>query len=170
MVEVILVLGGARSGKSRFGEQIVLESGKNPVYIATAQADDEEMRQRIRIHQNRREGHWQTIEVPFELRAAIEQVARADKIILVDCLTLWLSNLLLAHRDIEAACDDLCQLLSLSICDIVLVSSEVGLGIVPDNVLARRFRDASGLLNQHIAACAKKVYFVAAGLPLCLKG
>jgi len=204
MKETILILGGARSGKSRFAEEIVMSKGKKPIYIATAQAFDEEMRQRINQHQRRRADKWQTIEAPFELVEAIEQVATEKTIILVDCLTLWLSNLMLARAfsekadagslqkksieqtvgafksnnqnenhsksDIETACNALCALVAHPPCEMVLVANEVGLGIVPDNALARQFRDAAGLLNQHIAAVAKTVYFVAAGLPLRLKG
>jgi len=169
MAQTTLILGGARSGKSQFAEQIVLQSGKNPVYIATAQSFDAEMQQKIERHQTRRGKDWQLIEVPFELVEAIENVGRSDKIILVDCLTLWLSNLILMERDVEEEGRRLCNLVAQPPSDLILVSNEVGLSIVPDNVLARRFRDANGLINQYIAAVAKKVYLVTAGLPLCLK-
>jgi len=173
-----LILGGASSGKSRFGEQMVLQSGKNPVYIATAQAHDREMRDKIAAHQNRRASLWQTIEAPFDLISAIKQVAAADKMILVDCLTLWLSNLMAlepfpksaaGERDMMAASAALGDLVASPPCDLVLVSNEVGQGIVPAHALGRRFRDAAGLLNQHIAAQAKTVYLVVAreGLKCC---
>jgi len=170
MNNTTLILGGARSGKSRFAEQLVLQTGKNPIYIATAEIWDEEMRQRINLHRARRAANWQTIEAPLELVTAIGEAASPHNIILVDCLTLWLSNLMLTERDCEAAGAALVQLVAQPPCDMVLVANEVGLGIVPDNALARRFRDAAGLLNQHIAACAKTVYLVTAGLPLLLKG
>jgi len=170
MGEATFILGGARSGKSRLAEQIVLQTGKAPLYIATAEIHDEEMRQRVNLHRARRDGQWHTIQAPLELVAAIEQGAQTHKIILVDCLTLWLSNLLLAEHDITAASHNLCALLAQPPCDIVLVANEVGFGIVPDNALARRFRDEAGKLNQHVATQAKTVYLVAAGLPLRLKG
>jgi len=170
MAETIFILGGARSGKSRFAEKIAGESGKNCVYIATAEVRDEEMRQRIALHQNRRDANWQTIEAPLDLIAAIEQAATKDTIILIDCLTLWLSNLMLAGLDIDAVSRALCAVVAHPPCDVALVANEVGLGIVPDNALARQFRDAAGSLNQHIAAVVKTVYLVAAGLPLKLKG
>jgi len=127
------------------------------------------MRQRIQLHQLRRDDRWQTFEAPFELVEVIEQAATKDAIILVDCLTLWLSNLILAERENDAHIKALCALIAHPPCDLVLVSNEVGLGIVPDNALARRFRDKAGLLNQHVATVAKRVYLVTAGLPLCLK-
>jgi len=168
--ETIFILGGARSGKSHLAEQIILQRRKKPVYIATAEIHDEEMRQRVEIHQQRRDDSWQTIEAPIDLVAAIKAAATSQTIILVDCLTLWLSNLMLAGRDIEAATADLCTLVAHAPCDLVLVANEVGSGIVPDNALARQFRDRAGLINQHIAAVTKTVYLVTAGLPLCLKG
>jgi len=170
MFEASLILGGARSGKSQFAENFVLQTGKQPIYIATAQIHDEEMRQRITLHQDRRRNTWQTIETPIELVAVINKIANEHKIILVDCLTLWLSNLMLANHNIEEASHALCDLVTAPPCDLVLVANEVGLGIVPDNALARQFRDAAGQLNQYIAARVKNVYFVAAGLPLRLKG
>lgn len=163
-----LVLGGARSGKSRFALDRVLASGLKPVYVATAQADDDEMRARIRQHQAERAG-MMTIEAPLELGADLGVAGQPGRILLIDCLTLWLTNVMLAGRDVAAAGDDLVAALDRLACPAVLVSNEVGLGIVPENALARRFRDAQGRLNQQIAAVADEVVFVAAGLPLYLK-
>jgi adenosylcobinamide kinase/adenosylcobinamide-phosphate guanylyltransferase len=163
---VTLVLGGARSGKSRFAESLLANAGQR-IYLATAEARDEEMRERILDHQARRGEGWRTIEAPLDIATPIAQ-ARRDAM-LVDCLTLWLSNLMSAHLNIEEATAGLCQVLSKVQAPVVLVSNEVGLGIVPDNVLAREFRDHAGRLNQTVAAAASSVFFVAAGLPLTLK-
>ena len=163
-----LVIGGARSGKSRFAEAIVRRHPQPWIYVATAEAHDAEMVERISLHRARREGGWQTIEAPFLLA---QTLAESDGgIVLVDCLTLWLSNILLAGRDIESECDRLMEALLARAGPTVLVSNEVGLGIVPDNALARRFRDAQGRLNQRVAAVADRVVLMAAGLPLVLKG
>jgi len=163
-----LILGGARSGKSRFALARAEASGLVPVYVATAQAYDDEMRERIRLHQAERQG-MTTVEAPVELAAAIAAEGRQGRLLLVDCLTLWLSNVMLAERDVAAACDGLETALRTCACPVVAVSNEVGLSIVPENALARRFRDAQGRLNQQIAAVADEVVFVAAGLPLYLK-
>jgi len=170
MVETTLIIGGTRSGKSHFAEKIVSESGKKCVYIATAEIRDEEMRQRVALHQSRRDVNWQTLEAPLDLVATLKQTATQNTILLVDCLTLWLSNIMLANQDIDAASRALCTLVADPPCDMVLVTNEVGSGIVPDNALARRFRDVAGLLNQHVAARVNNVYLVVAGLPLRLKG
>jgi adenosylcobinamide kinase/adenosylcobinamide-phosphate guanylyltransferase len=163
-----LVLGGARSGKSRHAESLVQAHPPPWVYVATAEALDEEMTQRIAEHRARRSGEWRTLEAPHRLAEAMEQAPdRAP--ILIDCLTLWLSNLLLADADLERECDRLEAGLARRNSPTVLVANEVGLGIVPDNSLARRFRDAAGRLNQRLAARADRVIFVAAGLPLQLK-
>jgi adenosylcobinamide kinase/adenosylcobinamide-phosphate guanylyltransferase len=164
-----LVLGGARSGKSSYAERLVAEAGPGCVYIATAQAFDEEMRDRIARHRADRPADWTTIEAPLDLAQAIAALP-ADRPVLVDCLTLWLSNTMLAERDVEASCDALLQALCKAAPPVICVSNEVGLGIVPDNALARRFRDAQGTLNQRIAAQADRVVLMAAGLPLALKG
>lgn len=173
-MSVILVLGGARSGKSRFAEDLVLQTGKRPVYIATAEAQDEEMRQRIRQHRARRDVSWKTLEAPLELIRGIKNESGENRAIIraiiVDCLTLWLTNLMIYQRDIETQCEGLVYLLKEARSDIVLVASEVGLGIVPEHRLARSFRDYAGELNQAIAALAHAVYLVVAGLPLKLKG
>ncbi|WP_420348504.1 bifunctional adenosylcobinamide kinase/adenosylcobinamide-phosphate guanylyltransferase [Pelagibius sp.] len=166
---VTLVLGGARSGKSRYAENLV-ESRPGPwVYLATATAGDAEMAARIAEHQRRRGGNWQTREAPLDLVAALRAAAKPESTVLVDCLTLWLSNILLADLDVHDECEKLVAALAELDGPVVFVSNEVGLGIVPENALARRFRDAAGRLNQAMAAAAQSVVFVAAGLPLVMK-
>ena len=166
----LLVLGGARSGKSRYAEQRIAALGQRLGYIATAQALDAEMAERIAHHRAARGEGWRTFEAPLALPAALAQAGAACDAILVDCLTLWLSNLVLAEADIEAAGEQLCSVLRAMRVPVALVSNEVGLGIVPENALARRFRDAAGRLNQRLAGELGEVVFVAAGLPLWLKG
>ena len=167
VVTVTLILGGARSGKSRLAES--LTRGERH-YIATAQAFDDEMRERISGHQEQRGIGWVTHEEALALPSKLSEVDGAGRFILVDCLTLWLSNLILADRDWEMPAAELVAVLGGVTADVVLVSNEVGLSIVPDNALGRRFRDAQGLLNQRVAVVADRVVFVAAGLPLVLKG
>jgi adenosylcobinamide kinase / adenosylcobinamide-phosphate guanylyltransferase len=164
-----LVLGGARSGKSRHAEGLVTATAPPWIYVATAQAFDDEMTARIAQHRSRRAEGWTTIEAPLDLAGVIAEHANSGPTILIDCLTLWLSNVMLDGRDVEASCDKLVDALAAAEGPIVLVSNEVGLGIVPDNALARRFRDAQGRLNQNIAARADRVVLMAAGLPLTLK-
>jgi adenosylcobinamide kinase/adenosylcobinamide-phosphate guanylyltransferase len=164
-----LVLGGARSGKSRYAEALIEEAAPAALYLATAEALDDEMRERIRHHRARRGARWTTLEAPLDLASALMEAARPERPVLVDCLTLWLSNLLMAGRDAEAAITELVQALPRLKGPAVLVANEVGLGIVPDNALARAFRDHAGRLNQAIAAEAQRVVLVAAGLPLVLK-
>jgi adenosylcobinamide kinase/adenosylcobinamide-phosphate guanylyltransferase len=165
-----LILGGARSGKSRYAEALVQSvARRTPIYIATAEARDDEMQARIAQHRAQRGDGWHTIEEPLALPARLQQNESGD-VVLVDCLTLWLSNLILADHDIEDAAARLCAALAASPAQIVLVANEVGLGIVPENALARRFRDEAGRLNQRVAALADHVAFIAAGLPLLLKG
>ncbi len=165
----VLVLGGQRSGKSRYAEQLVTASGGARVYVATAAAGDEEMAQRIAGHQNRRGSGWRTVEEPLDLPRAIVHEAGDGFHVLVDCLTIWVSNLMGAGRDIEAETTRLVEALREARGDVVLVSGEVGLGVIPDNVLARRYADALGLVNQRVAEVADRVVLVAAGLPLVLK-
>ncbi|WP_062236136.1 bifunctional adenosylcobinamide kinase/adenosylcobinamide-phosphate guanylyltransferase [Aureimonas sp. N4] len=168
---VHFILGGARSGKSRLAEGLVLATGFAPVYIATGQAFDAEMEARIAEHQARRPSPWVTVDAPLDLAEAIAREAGEGRALLVDCLTLWLTNLMMAEADIEAEARRLCDVLRQPQPGFVaLVSNEVGLSIVPENALARRFRDEAGRLHQQIAALASKVTFVAAGLPLQLKG
>jgi adenosylcobinamide kinase/adenosylcobinamide-phosphate guanylyltransferase len=164
-----LVLGGARSGKSAFAERIIAESGLARVYLATATADDGEMQDRIAHHRNRRGPDWTTVEEPLALIDALTQVSRPGSAILVDCLTLWLSNLMLAGRDPDVETKRLTRFLGVAANPVVLVSNEVGLGIVPESRLGRDFRDAQGRLNQAVASVVPNVVFVAAGLPLWLK-
>jgi adenosylcobinamide kinase/adenosylcobinamide-phosphate guanylyltransferase len=164
-----LVLGGARSGKSAMAEWLVTGLPGPWTYIATAQAFDDEMRQRIRQHQADRVPGWQTLEEPMDLAGALASSAAAGPV-LVDCLTLWLTNLMLAERDIAAERARLLALLPTLPSPVVLVGNEVGLGIVPENKLAREFRDHAGRLHQDIARIADRVLFMAAGLPLALKG
>jgi len=164
-----LVLGGARSGKSRFAEGLIDAHPGRRVYLATAEAGDAEMAARIRAHRERRGDAWHTVEEPLELVGALTREAVAGAVVLVDCLTLWVSNLMAADRDVAAATSDLIDALPRLDGVVVLVSNEVGLGIVPDNALARAFRDHAGCLHQAIAATVGSVYFVAAGIPLCLK-
>ncbi|OCW57605.1 bifunctional adenosylcobinamide kinase/adenosylcobinamide-phosphate guanylyltransferase [Hoeflea olei] len=165
-----LVLGGARSGKSAFAERLVEAASPTRLYIATGQAWDDEMRSRIAAHQDRRGAGWDTVEAPVDLAQALETHARADRPVLVDCLTLWVTNLMLGERDVTAAFDTLLAALPGLSGPVVFVSNEVGLGIVPDNAMARAFRDHAGRLHQLIAALADEVHFVAAGLPLKMKG
>ena len=162
-----LVLGGARSGKSSHAERLIVQTRPPWVYIATAEAGDGEMRERIAHHRARRGDDWQTQEVPFELAGAIAKLQ--GEAALIDCLTLWLSNVLLAERDVEAESERLIAALKAAPIPIVAVSNEVGLGIVPDTQLGRVFRDGQGRLNQQIAAIADRVILMTAGLPLVLK-
>lgn len=165
-----LVLGGARSGKSRFAESLAESVDADLVYIATAEVWDAEMADRIALHRSSRSTKWKTLEAPVGLADAVAASAVAGTVVLVDCLTLWLSNVMLSGASIEAAENDLVSAMDQASGQIILVSNEVGLGIVPDNALARRFRDAQGRLNQRIASEADVVVFLAAGLPLYLKG
>ena len=164
------VLGGARSGKTRLALARAEASGLAPVYIATATAADAEMAARVAAHRAERGPGWTTLEEPLELAGALARAAAPKRILLVDCLTLWLSNLMFAERDIEAETAALVAALRQLAGPAILVSNEGGLGIVPENALARRFRDEQGRLNQAVAAAADRVTFVAAGLPLILKG
>lgn len=166
---VTLVLGGARSGKSRYAEQLVERQPGACIYLATAEAGDAEMAERIRRHQARRGARWRTIEAPLELTATLGRLAAPAAAILVDCLTLWLANLLGAGRDVEAEVGGLLAALSNLRGPVVFVSNEVGLGIVPEGELSRRFRDHAGRLHQGIAAAAQSVAFMVAGIPLMVK-
>jgi adenosylcobinamide kinase/adenosylcobinamide-phosphate guanylyltransferase len=165
-----LVLGGARSGKSSFAEWLAVGASLARIYIATAQALDEEMRARISQHRLDRDGVWTTVEAPLDLAGALRAHASADRILLVDCLTLWLSNVILAGRDEAAEIEELVAAIRDLATPAIFVSNEVGLGIVPENALARRFRDAQGRLNQKVAHVLPRAVFIAAGLPLLLKG
>ena len=167
---VTLVLGGARSGKSRFAETLVADAAEAGTYIATAEPGDAEMAARIAEHRSRRGPFWRTVEAPLDLAPAILAHAGSGRPVLGDCLTLWLSNVLLAGRVVEHESETLCAALRDAAGPVVLVANEVGLGLVPETALGRAFRDAAGRLNQAVAAQADRVVFVAAGLPLILKG
>ncbi|MES2335410.1 MAG: bifunctional adenosylcobinamide kinase/adenosylcobinamide-phosphate guanylyltransferase [Pseudomonadota bacterium] len=164
-----LVIGGARSGKSAFAESLVLGSGRARRYVATAEARDDEMRDRIARHRRERGDGWMTVEAPLQLPEALAQVGR-DEVVLLDCATLWLTNHLLADHDLVAETGKLIAALTTCVAPVVIVSNETGWGIVPENALARRFRDEQGRLNQRLAAEAGLVVTVIAGLPMVLKG
>ena len=164
-----LVLGGARSGKSAYAERLLAEHGGTRIYVATAEARDAEMAARIADHQARRGAAWTTLEAPLDLLETLHSHCRPGHAVLVDCLTLWLSNLMGAARDVALETARLAAALPTLEGRTVFVANEVGLGIVPENALARRFRDEAGRLNQAIAQAADRVVFVAAGLPLTLK-
>jgi len=171
---VTLVWGGARSGKSRYAEGLIEAAAMHGTYCATAEPGDAEMTARIAAHRARRHqiaggDFWHTVEAPLDLPATIARESAGDRPLLIDCLTLWLSNLLLAEKYIETETGSLYAALREAAGQVVLVANEVGLGLVPETALGRRFRDAAGRLNQEVAALADRVVFVAAGLPLVLK-
>lgn len=165
----VLVIGGQRSGKSRYAEGLLLRSGRMPVYLATATPGDREMAERIASHRSRRGPDWQTIEEPLELADALVAATESNRAVLVDCLTLWLSNLLEARRDAAGETDRLISVLAEVSAPVVLVSNEVGSGIIPANALARRFADLHGVLNQRVAEAVGRVVLMAAGQPLQVK-
>lgn len=178
-----LVFGGARSGKSAYAERLAAEAGKEVVYIATAAAGDAEMAARIAQHQAQRPAHWRTVEQPLALAAALAEWRAPQRLVLVDCLTLWLSNLMFSDGTqypevgtielparFHAERAALLAELAVERGDVVLVSNEVGMGIVPWGALSRSYADEAGRLNQAVAAACDRVVFVAAGLPLMLKG
>ena len=169
MPPVTLVLGGARSGKSAFAEGMVAGHRRGCVYLATAEIHDDEMKERVRLHKARRDAQWRTVEAPLELAQALVAETEQGAAILVDCLTLWLSNLMHKERDPAVETSALLKALGQVGGPVVFVANEVGLGIVPDNRLAREFRDHAGRMNQRIAAEADAVFFIAAGLPMKLK-
>lgn len=167
---ITLVLGGARSGKSAFAEQTIENSGLEAIYVATGRAFDGEMTDRIAHHKQRRGAVWTTVEEPLDLVSVLRAQCRPERAVLVDCLTLWITNLMMAERDIEGETAALVAALADLPGTIVLVSNEVGLGIVPDNRMARDFRDHAGRVHQAVAGVSSQVYFIAAGLPLKMKG
>jgi adenosylcobinamide kinase/adenosylcobinamide-phosphate guanylyltransferase len=167
---VTLILGGQRSGKSRLAETLIEDAAGGGLYLATAEARDGEMSDRIAIHQSRRGPDWETIEEPLDILGQIREHAAPDRPVLVDCVTLWLSNLMAAGRHCDSEVETLAQGLDGLAGPVVFVSNEVGLGIIPANALARAFADAAGLANQRLAQRADRVLFTAAGLPLVLKG
>lgn len=169
-MNALLVIGGARSGKSRYAQGRIEALPGTLAFVATAEAADAEMAQRIARHRADRGPRWTTHEAPLDLAEAIDRAQASADAILVDCLTLWLSNLLLADRDPETATSALAEAVRRCRVPLALVANEVGMGIVPMNALARRFRDEAGWLNQRIAAIAAEVTLITAGLPLTLKG
>ncbi|MBV1687450.1 bifunctional adenosylcobinamide kinase/adenosylcobinamide-phosphate guanylyltransferase [Novosphingobium sp. G106] len=169
MKSSLLVLGGARSGKSAYAQARAEALHGGLIYIATAQAFDAEMVDRIARHRADRGARWATVEEPLDLPAAIEANSRTNSVVLVDCLTLWASNLLLAEHDLAAAMQALTKAVTGRQGAVILVANEVGLGIVPDNALARQFRDYAGSINQAVAAVADEVVMMFAGLPMTIK-
>lgn len=169
MSRTVLVIGGARSGKSGFAEALARRSGLSRVYVATGQAHDAEMTARITRHRADRGDGWTTVEAPLDLAAAIGRHTAADRIVLVDCLTLWLSNVMLSGDDVPSASETLIGAVGAASGPLILVSNEVGHGIVPETALGRHFRDCQGRLNQMAATVASDVFFVAAGCPTRLK-
>lgn len=167
-----LILGGARSGKSRLAEQYAIQSGLEVSYIATAQAHDDEMRDRIRHHQQQRPSDWKVIEEPLNLAKTLLAIDHPQQLILVDCLTLWMSNLLLLEDpSVQVTqCQELLEILPQLKAEIILVSNETGLGVVPIGQLSRRFVDESGRLHQQLGQIADRVLFCVAGFPMTLKG
>ncbi|OKH87240.1 bifunctional adenosylcobinamide kinase/adenosylcobinamide-phosphate guanylyltransferase [Thalassospira sp. TSL5-1] len=166
---VHLILGGARSGKSKFAEDMIVAAGGG-TYIATGRAWDDEMADRIAHHKQRRGPLWATIEEPHDLCGVLERLDRdSEGPVLVDCLTLWLTNLMIGEHDIEAEIERLCVLLPRLALPVLLVSNEVGFGIVPENAMARAFRDHAGRLHQRIAALSRQVTLVVAGIPMSVK-
>lgn len=170
MTRTHFILGGARSGKSRRALVLAEKVASRPVFIATAEAWDDEMAERIARHKTERGTAWSTIEAPLDLVTALEAAAEKGDLCVVDCLTLWLSNLMHHDRDVGVETRRLCETISALSIPVILVSNEVGLGLVPETPLGRAFRDAQGRLNQDVAKVCDRVEFVAAGLPIALKG
>jgi len=172
-MRVTFVVGGARSGKSAYAQAIIeaaaVRAGRPPVMIATAEARDDEMAARIAAHRRERGAAWRTVETPLDLAAAVRALA-PEEAAAVDCLTLWLSNLIFAERDVDAATDELLLALRETRAEVVLVSNEVGMSLVPENALARAFRDAAGRLNRRVAEQADHVLVMFCGLGVALKG
>ncbi len=170
MAKITLILGGARSGKSWYSEQLAGKAGRRKLYVATAQALDDEMLMRVASHRARRGEEWSVIEAPIDISGVITAKSNEDSIILIDCLTLWLSNLLGADMDIIEHSNLLIEALKSAKSEVILVSSEVGMGIVPDNALARQFRDYAGVLHQRVAEVADLLVIMVAGVPMVVKG
>ena len=171
--KIIFITGGARSGKSQFAQAIAQNFSGPKVYLATAQALDEEMAIRIRRHRENRPPDWQTLEEPWGIARAIEEKGSLFSLILLDCVTLWISNLMMAgwsEEKILEEADRLVRICRRTECSLILVGNEVGMGIVPDNPSARNFRDLSGLIQQKIAGEADEVYVMVSGLPVKIKG
>ncbi|MEL7632605.1 MULTISPECIES: bifunctional adenosylcobinamide kinase/adenosylcobinamide-phosphate guanylyltransferase [Sporomusa] len=178
-MKIVLVTGGARSGKSTFAERYAAQGGRKVAYIATAQIYDEEMQERVNLHQSRRPASWPTFEAPYQAEQAMAQAVQHAEAVLFDCLTLYTSNLLLAPdapadreermQAVLTAIDKLLSSAKQDQADVIFVTNEVGAGIVPDNALAREYRDVAGLVNQKVAGFADEVYLVVSGLAVELK-
>ncbi len=165
----LLVLGGARSGKSHYAQTLAETSSLEPVLIATAQAQDAEMAERIRRHAAARSAKWKVVEEPEAIAQALGRESGRERIVVVDCATLWLSNIFLSRQDVAAATQKLARSIAEAPGPVIIVSNEVGAGIVPENDLARSFRDAQGVLNQNLGAACEAAVFIAAGFAVCLK-
>ncbi|KQT49558.1 adenosylcobinamide kinase/adenosylcobinamide phosphate guanyltransferase [Devosia sp. Leaf420] len=166
-----LVLGGARSGKTAFAERLAMRSGSKPLYLATTEALDDDMRDRVQSHRARRAGRFDLREEPMQISHAILQAGEKHDVILIDCVTLWINNMLVSGEDVATAVSELCAtLVEFKTSKVVLVSNELGLGISPEDPLTRTFRDLAGSTHQRLGEICDDVYFIAAGLPLTLKG
>lgn len=173
MKEIILVTGGSRSGKSRFALEAAEKISGNRIFMATCQAKDREMAERIAKHKAERDGSWLTLEVPVKISESMAENYAAADVILIDCLTLWISNLFGENDDagwLEQKVQEMVDTLKEAPCTVVLVTNEVGMGIVPENEMARKFRDISGLAGQRIAKAADRVIWMVAGIPVMIKG
>jgi adenosylcobinamide kinase / adenosylcobinamide-phosphate guanylyltransferase len=173
--EITLVLGGCRSGKSLYALEFAEKNhaGENNLFLATCVPHDEEMKDRVHRHQDERGSQWQALEVPVDIAGAIREHGAGADVILVDCLTLWVSNLFMESEDYDRTLSyalDLQEALKDAACPVILVSNELGMGIVPENALARRYRDAVGGVNQAVAKCAHRVILTVAGIPMTVKG
>jgi adenosylcobinamide kinase/adenosylcobinamide-phosphate guanylyltransferase len=167
--KITFIIGGARSGKSSFATNEALKIGGRKAYVATAEALDSEMKERINEHKRNRGNEWDTYEEPIEIVSLIKDIHKKYDVILIDCLTLWLSNLMYSNKEIKNEIHSFCCSLFTVHCSLFTVSNEVGMGIVPDNKMARDFRDLAGFLNQKIAEIADEVYLVTAGIPVKIK-
>ncbi len=172
MRKVLFIIGGCRSGKSSHALFLANQIPGHKIFIATCMPHDKEMEERVLLHKKQRSRAWTTLEVPVRLSEEISKNSQKENVILVDCLTLWISNLLLENnnqKNVDGHIRKLIQSLEKAQCPIILVSNEVGTGIVPENRLARRFRDTAGFTNQRVAACANKVIWMVAGIPVGVK-
>ena|SRR3989338_8650790 len=173
MGKITLILGGARSGKSQFALKLAEKTARSAIFIATATTSDNEMRQRIKLHRKNRPSRWKTIEEPGKLSLLVKRISKKTDLIIIDCMTIFISNLLLEGRSdysIQNEVNSVLITIRNSDFNSLIVSNEVGMGIVPDNRLARRFRDLAGKINQSIAAASDEAYLMVSGLPLKLKG
>lgn len=168
MAKIILITGGARSGKSEFAENLARQFPNKPYYIATSEVFDEEMRQRVALHQARRQGLWHELHAPLDLSHALKE-SDNDAARLVDCVTLWVNNLIYHQKSVQDECDALCAVLNAQSAPVILVTNELGMGIVPDNRLSREFRDWAGRVNQMLAEIANEVHFIVCGQSLKIK-